>query len=140
MEIRIKRIYEPVSESDGDRVLVDRLWPYGFSREDACVDAWVPELGPTTELRRWFGQDAARFEEFRRRYRAELADKEPQLADLRERAGERGLTLVYSARNTDHNSAVVLAEVLRDPGLGRGAPRRRSPAAALRPSNSLSDA
>jgi uncharacterized protein YeaO (DUF488 family) len=60
MEIRVKRIYEPVSESDGDRVLVDRLWPHGFSREDACVDAWVPALGPTTNLRRWFGHDPAR--------------------------------------------------------------------------------
>lgn len=139
MEIRVKRIYEPIAASDGDRVLVDRLWPYGFSREDACVDAWVPELGPTTELRRWFGQDAARFEAFQRRYRGELANKEPQLADLRERAREHGLTLVYSARDTEHNNAVVLAKVLRESSAGRRTPRPRRSAAARRPSNSLSE-
>ena len=138
MEIRIKRIYEPVAESDGERVLVDRLWPYGFSHEDACVDAWIPDLGPTTELRRWFGNDAARFEEFRRRYSAELADKKAQLADLQERARKRRLTLVYSARHTEHNTAVVLAEVLREHCAGRDTAHRHRPAAARRPSDSLS--
>jgi len=141
MEIRVKRIYEPVSESDGDRVLVDRLWPYGFSEADACVDAWVSELGPTTELRRWFGHDAARFEEFRRRYRSELANKERQLDDLCERARERGLTLVHSARDIEHNNALVLAEVLRErsASASRRTPRPHRSAAAHRPSNTLSE-
>jgi len=114
MDIRIKRIYDPVSESDGERVLVDRLWPHGFTPEDACIDGWVRELAPSTELRRWFGNEPKRFAEFQRRYMAELADRQPQLANLRHRACSNTVTLVYSARRTEHNNAIVLAEVLRE--------------------------
>jgi uncharacterized protein YeaO (DUF488 family) len=113
MNVRIKRIYEPAAPSDGDRILVDRLWPRGFTHEEARIDDWVRDLGPSTELRRWFSHDPARFDEFRRRYTLELATKKAKLTELRRRARTRRLTLVYSARDTEHNDAVVLAEVLR---------------------------
>ena len=113
MNVRIKRVYEPAAPADGYRVLVDRLWPRGITHEEAAVDEWVPDLGPSNELRRWFSHDPDRFDEFRRRYARELATKKAKLADLRRRARARALTLVYSARDTDHNDAVVLAEVLR---------------------------
>jgi uncharacterized protein YeaO (DUF488 family) len=119
MDVRIKRIYEPAAASDGDRVLIDRLWPRGFTHERAQVDEWVQDLGPSTELRRWFGHEPARFEEFRRRYAEELSGKDAQLATLRRRAQKGTLTLVYSARDTEHNDAVVLAEVLLRGRTGR---------------------
>jgi uncharacterized protein YeaO (DUF488 family) len=112
MDVRIKRVYEPKAATDGERVLIDRLWPRGFTHEDAQVDDWLRDLGPSTELRRWFAHDPARFDEFRRRYAAELADKPDEVAELRRRARKGPLTLVYSARDTEHNEAVVLAEVL----------------------------
>jgi uncharacterized protein YeaO (DUF488 family) len=119
MDVRIKRIYEPAAASDGDRVLIDRLWPRGFTHERAQVDEWVRDLGPSTELRRWFGHEPARFEEFRRRYAEELSGKNAELAELRRRARKGTLTLVYSARDTEHNDAVVLAEVLLRGQTGR---------------------
>jgi uncharacterized protein YeaO (DUF488 family) len=119
MDVRVKRIYEPAAASDGHRVLIDRLWPRGFTHEAARLDEWARDLGPSTELRRWFGHEPARFEEFRRRYTVELAGKEAKLAELRRRAAKKPLTLVYSAHDTEHNDAVVLAELLL-----RGEPRR----------------
>ncbi|MGH2630785.1 MAG: DUF488 domain-containing protein [Actinomycetota bacterium] len=116
--MRLKRAYEPAGSSDGYRVLIDRLWPRGISRERAKLDEWDRELPPSTELRQWFGHDPGRFEEFRRRYVEELRDQRPRLAELRRRAKDGTLTLVYSARDTEHNDAVVLAEVLR-----RGLPK-----------------
>lgn len=113
MDVRIKRIYEPATAADGDRVLVDRLWPRGFTHEDARLDDWLQNLGPSTKLRRWFGHEPARFEEFRRRYTLELGGKKAKLTELRRRARQKPLTLVYSAGDTEHNDAVVLAEVLR---------------------------
>jgi uncharacterized protein YeaO (DUF488 family) len=113
MAVRLKRAYEPVERSDGYRVLVDRIWPRGVSKERARLDEWARELAPSSELRRWFGHDPARFEEFRRRYRDELAAQEEKLRELRGRARDGTLTLVYSARDTEHNDAVVLAELLR---------------------------
>jgi uncharacterized protein YeaO (DUF488 family) len=120
MPIQIKRVYEPVSSNDGYRVLIDRLWPRGVSRQSAKVDEWMKELAPSTELRRRFGHEPARFEEFRRRYVAELRDERPRLTALRRRAREGRLTLVYSAHDTEHNDAVVLAEIL-----SRGLPKTR---------------
>jgi uncharacterized protein YeaO (DUF488 family) len=120
MDVRLKRAYEPPGPADGHRVLIDRLWPRGVSREKAELDAWRKELAPSTELRRWFGHDPERFEEFRRRYIEELRSQRPRLTALRRRAREGTLTLVYAAHDADHNDAVVLAEVLR-----RGLPRRR---------------
>ena len=116
MEVRLKRAYEAPSPTDGYRVLIDRLWPRGVSRQQAHLDEWARELAPSAELRRWFGHDPERYEEFRRRYREELAPREEKLQDLRERARRGTLTLVYGARDTEHNDAVVLAEILR----GRG--------------------
>jgi uncharacterized protein YeaO (DUF488 family) len=113
MAIRIKRAYEPAARSDGYRVLIDRLWPRGVTKEEARLDEWARELAPSPELRRWFGHDPARFEEFRRRYRDELAAHEQELRELRARARKGTLTLVYGARDTEHNGAVVLAELLR---------------------------
>ena len=113
MDVRLKRAYEPVARSDGYRVLIDRLWPRGVSKDQARLDEWARELAPSSELRRWFGHDPARFAEFRRRYLDELAAQEEKLRELRRRAREGTLTLVYGARDSEHNDAVVLAELLR---------------------------
>ncbi|MFN8160753.1 MAG: DUF488 domain-containing protein [Solirubrobacterales bacterium] len=114
MPIRIKRVYEPASSDDGYRVLIDRVWPRGVSRERAALDEWARELAPSDGLRRWFGHDPGRFGEFRSRYRDELAPRRDELADLRRRAGAGVLTLLYAARDREHNNAVVLAELLRE--------------------------
>ena len=120
MDVRLKRAYESPSPSDGYRVLIDRLWPRGVSRAEAALDEWARELAPSAELRRWFGHDPVRFEEFRRRYIEELRGERSRLAALRRLAREGTLTLVYAAQDEDNNDAVVLAEVLR-----RGLPQRR---------------
>jgi uncharacterized protein YeaO (DUF488 family) len=111
--VRLKRAYEPAATADGYRVLVDRIWPRGLTRQDARLDEWARELAPSTELRRWFGHDPERFDEFRRRYTEELAAQEGKLRELRRRARRETVTLVYAARDTEHNDAVVLAEILR---------------------------
>jgi uncharacterized protein YeaO (DUF488 family) len=121
VDVRLKRAYEPATSSDGYRVLIDRLWPRGVSRELADLDEWDRELAPSAELRRWFGHEPSRFEEFRQRYQEELRDKRSRITELRRRARKGPLTLVYSARDAEHNDAVVLAEVLR-----RGLPKRSS--------------
>lgn len=113
MDIRLKRAYDPAVSSDGYRVLIDRLWPRGVSRERAKLDEWERKLPPSTKLRQWFGHEPARFEEFRRRYIEELRSQRPRLTELRRRARNGTLTLVYSARDAEHNDAVVLAEILR---------------------------
>ena len=113
MDVRLKRAYEPPVASDGYRVLIDRLWPRGVRREGARLDEWARELAPSAELRRWFGHDPERFGEFRRRYTAELAGQEEKLRELRRRARNGTVTLVYGAHDTEHNDAVVLAEILR---------------------------
>jgi uncharacterized protein YeaO (DUF488 family) len=120
MPVQIKRVYEPASSNDGDRVLIDRLWPRGVSRQNAKLDEWVKELAPSTELRQWFGHDPRRFEEFRRRYIEELRHERSRLTALRRRARDGTLTLVYSAHDTEHNDAVVLAQIL-----SRGLPKTR---------------
>ncbi len=114
-QVRIKRAYEPADDGDGYRVLVDRLWARGVSKEKAHLDAWMKEIAPSTELRRWFGHDPARWDEFQRRYRAELAEPERrQLVEaLAERATHGPVTLIYGARDTAHNEAVVLCAVVR---------------------------
>jgi uncharacterized protein YeaO (DUF488 family) len=113
VDVRIKRAYEPPAASDGYRVLIDRIWPRGVTREKARLDEWARELPPSTELREWFGHDPDRFEEFRRRYSSELAAQQGKLRELRQRARDGTLTLVYGARDTEHNDAVVIAEILR---------------------------
>jgi uncharacterized protein YeaO (DUF488 family) len=106
--IRIKRVYDPPSPDDGARVLVDRLWPRGISKERARIDLWLKEVAPTTGLREWYGHDPARWEEFRRRYRAELAGKQDLIRTLREKEKEGTVTLVYSSREQQLNNAVAL--------------------------------
>jgi uncharacterized protein YeaO (DUF488 family) len=125
MNIRLKRVYEPAAASDGYRVLIDRLWPRGVSRNQARLDDWTREVSPSAELRQWFGHEPSRFEEFRRRYIEELRQQRPRLTELRRRARDGTLTLVYAARDSDHNDAVVLAAVLRR-GLPRPGKRRRT--------------
>jgi uncharacterized protein YeaO (DUF488 family) len=118
VDIRLKRAYEPAAPDDGYRVLVDRLWPRGVSKRRAELDEWDKELPPSSKLREWFGHEPGRFPEFRRRYIDELRANTPRLTELRRRARVGTLTLVYSARDSEHNDAVVLAEVLR-----RGLPK-----------------
>jgi uncharacterized protein YeaO (DUF488 family) len=113
VDIRLKRAYEPAAAADGERILIDRLWPRGVTREQAQLDEWARELAPSAELRRWFGHDPVRFGEFRRRYAAELAAHQGKLHELRRRARRGTVTLVYAARDSEHNDAVVLAEILR---------------------------
>jgi uncharacterized protein YeaO (DUF488 family) len=122
VDIRLKRAYEPASAEDGYRVLVDRLWPRGVSKQQAKLDEWEKELSPSSELREWFGHEPGRFAEFRQRYTDELRANAPRLKELRRRAATGTLTLVYSAHDSEHNDAVVLAEVLR-----RGLPKSGRP-------------
>jgi uncharacterized protein YeaO (DUF488 family) len=111
-DIRIKRAYEPAAKADGARILVDRLWPRGVTKDALSIERWTKEIGPSDALRRWFGHDPERWEEFRRRYVAELAKQTALLEELRGVARDGVLTLVYGARDDAHNNAVVLREVL----------------------------
>ena len=111
--IAIKRIYEPKSASDGYRVLVDRLWPRGISKQDAAFDLWVKDIGPSNELRKWFNHDPAKWPEFKDRYKQELKSKVDLLDQLKGMAKKHEqLTLLYGARDEQHNQAVVIAELL----------------------------
>lgn len=110
--IEIKRAYEKASKEDGTRVLVDRLWPRGVSKERINVAEWMKDIGPSRELIKWFGHDPKRWNEFERRYRAELADKRDLIGKLKALSGKGDLTLVYSARDELHNQAVVLKRAL----------------------------
>jgi uncharacterized protein YeaO (DUF488 family) len=114
IRLQTKRVYDPPQASDGYRVLIDRLWPRGVSRERAHLDRWARELAPSDGLRRWFAHDPARFGEFRARYRAELAGRREEIADLHRRAESGQVTIVYGARDEQHNDAVVLAELVRE--------------------------
>jgi uncharacterized protein YeaO (DUF488 family) len=110
--VQVKRIYEPAARSDGFRVFVDRLWPRGISKERAALDLWMKEIAPSTELRRWFGHDPKRWRQFKARYHAELLEHAPELALLRSRARKGPVTLLFGARDGEHNEAVVLKEIL----------------------------
>lgn len=111
--ISIRRVYEPAVAGEGARVLVDRMWPRGLSRADAAVVAWYKELAPTTELRRWFGHDPARFEEFQRRYEHELSTHAELIEDLISRVRQGDVVLVYAAHDRQHNNAVVLRDFIQ---------------------------
>ncbi|MGB3027168.1 DUF488 domain-containing protein [Paradevosia shaoguanensis] len=111
-EISIKRVYEPASPSDGTRILVDRLWPRGLSKEKAHYDLWLKDVAPSTELREWFGHQPDRWPEFQKRYSAELSHN-PAMAELRDLATKGHVTLLYGAHDEEHNQAVVLADVLK---------------------------
>jgi uncharacterized protein YeaO (DUF488 family) len=114
IDVRAKRIYEAADRDDGYRILIDHIWPRGVSRERARLDEWARELAPSDELRKWFAHDPARFAEFRLRYRDELADQTERLEELRRRASGGPLTVLYAARDQEHNNAVVLVELLSD--------------------------
>lgn len=111
--IKLKRVYEQPGKSDGKRVLVDRVWPRGISKDKAALDEWVKDVAPSTELRKWFGHSAERWQQFRERYEAEIAGNEEAFGRLVELCRKGDVTLVYSARDEAHNNAVVLKEVLK---------------------------
>ncbi|MBX6314377.1 MAG: DUF488 domain-containing protein [Isosphaeraceae bacterium] len=111
--IRLKRIYEEPSPEDGLRILVERLWPRGLSKQSAAVDLWLKDVAPSPELRKWFGHDPEKWEEFQKRYGAELDANQEAVAELRRKIQEGPVTFVYAARDEQHNNAVALREYLR---------------------------
>jgi uncharacterized protein YeaO (DUF488 family) len=111
MSLAIKRVYAPPGPRDGKRVLIDRLWPRGLGKDVAAVDLWLKDVAPSTELRKWFGHDPRRWDEFRKRYRAELEGGEA-LAKLKAMARRGRVTLVYGAKDEAHNDAVVLQALI----------------------------
>lgn len=112
--IKTKRVYEGAGPDDGPRFLVERLWPRGMKKESLRMEAWLKDVAPSHDLRRWFGHDPQKWIEFKRRYFAELDARPEALLPLIEAAGRGDMTLIYSARDTDYNSAVLLKEYLRD--------------------------
>jgi uncharacterized protein YeaO (DUF488 family) len=118
LDVRARRVYDEPAEADGTRVLVDRLWPRGLAKSAASFDEWAKALAPSDELRRWYGHDPSRFDDFRRRYEAELASPERQraLSHLRELARSGPLTLLTATRDIEHSLAAVLVERLRTQG------------------------
>lgn len=117
--IRIKRAYEPPSRSDGRRLLVERLWPRGIKKADLALDEWLKDVAPSTELRQWFGHDVDRWKEFQRKYRAELRANRAAWQPILDAAEHGSVTLIYSAHDPEHNSALVLRDYL-----SRRAPKR----------------
>ncbi|MFZ1804574.1 MAG: DUF488 family protein [Nitrospira sp.] len=126
-------MYEPTAKSDGFRVLVDRLWPRGLSKCDAKLDLWLPDLGPSTILRKWFNHDPARWAEFNRRYHAELKKKSALLATITKQAKTSSVTLLYFAKDEQHNQAVSLQRFLKR--RSSQSPITRTPATISRPRN-----
>lgn len=114
MDIRLKRVYEGPEKSDGVRVLVDRLWPRGVRKEEAGLDLWLKDIAPSSGLRKWFGHDPAKWDEFVERYRRELAESDALVQQLAGLAKKGRLTLVFSARDTERNNAVVLRSYLQE--------------------------
>src|ERR1700739_412382 len=113
MNIRIKRVYEEPNEADGTRILVDRLWPRGLTKEKARVDLWLKDVAPSTELRKWFAHDPEKWSEFQKRYRAELARNREHVLLLQEAAAKGPVTLLYGAKDEKQNEAIVLQALLR---------------------------
>ncbi len=112
--VQIKRVYDAPADADGFRILVDRLWPRGVSKERAKLDLWLKEIAPSDELRRWFAHDPAKWPEFKRRYLAELQNNQCAVEQLRELVGKQNVTLLFAARDEEHNEAVVLRDLLSD--------------------------
>ena len=112
MHVKIKRVYEPPDERDGKRILVDRLWPRGLSKQSAKIDLWVKDIAPSTELRTWFGHDPEKWAGFQKHYRAELREGAEALAILKSEAAKGPVTLLYGAKDEEHNQAVVLQKIL----------------------------
>jgi uncharacterized protein YeaO (DUF488 family) len=114
MNIKIKRIYEDPSPADGYRVLVDRLWPRGLRKAEAHIDKWMKELSPSDELRKWFGHDPDKWQEFRHRYIQELSEKMDEVSALFEQTHKQTITLLFAAKDTLHNNAIVLKEYMEN--------------------------
>lgn len=112
MEINLKRAYDAAESGDGFRILVDRLWPRGVSKSKARIDLWLKEIAPSTELRKWYSHETSKWTTFRRRYFLELDKQADKVKQIRQRVRQGRVTLVYSARDTDHNNAVALKEYL----------------------------
>lgn len=112
--MKAKRIYQQPEPSDGHRVLIDHIWPRGISKQAAQLDEWAKQLAPSGGLRKWFGHDPERFDRFRARYRQQLEEMPEQLQRLRELAEKEPVTILYAARDQEHNNAVVLCELLRE--------------------------
>jgi uncharacterized protein YeaO (DUF488 family) len=112
MDIRIKRIYDVATKGDGYRILVDRVWPRGVSREDAHLNEWIKDIGPSTELRKWFGHEPPKYAEFKKRYRKELQAHANEVERIRALARKQSVCLLYGAKDTQHNQAMVLCELL----------------------------
>jgi uncharacterized protein YeaO (DUF488 family) len=124
--IRLKRVYEKPAAGDGFRILVDRLWPRGVAKAEAHIDAWLKSTAPSTELRQWFGHDPAKWDEFRRRYTAELKQHPDAVAELRALvAGKKNVTFVFSERDTEHTHAIVLKEFISR-GAHKPAPAKKA--------------
>jgi uncharacterized protein YeaO (DUF488 family) len=111
-KIRLKRAYDPPNSDDGVRILVERLWPRGLTKERAAVDFWFKDVAPSPELRRWYNHDVSRWEEFQKRYRAELRKNVEAVEELRRKCRARTVTFVYAARDDEHNSALLLKDYL----------------------------
>jgi len=112
--VKIKRIYDPVLKDDGKRILVDRLWPRGIKKDMAALDEWLKDIAPSNELRKWFSHDISKWNEFRKRYREELTTKSDPLEKLRKESKKGVITLLFSAKDVQHNNAVVLREVINN--------------------------
>lgn len=110
--IQLKRVYEKPSRRDGLRILVDRLWPRGVSKDEASIDLWLKEIAPSTALRKWFAHDPAKWEAFRRRYFKELKKRPDEVAEIMRHAGRRRVCLVFAAKDEDHNHALALKQFL----------------------------
>jgi len=110
--VKIKRVYDPVSPADGKRILVDRLWPRGIKKEDAAIEEWLKDIAPSTELRKWYSHDPAKWGEFKKRYKIELKDKIGIVDRLRQESKKRTITLLFSAKGTELNNAVALKEFI----------------------------
>ncbi|QMT61091.1 DUF488 domain-containing protein [Legionella sp. PC997] len=113
-EIKIKRIYEQADSSDGYRILVDRLWPRGVNKEKAAIDLWLKEIAPSNELRQWFHHQPEKWQEFKKRYTGELAEKQEQLTKITTKAEHQTVTLLYSAKNEKFNNAIALLELIKN--------------------------
>jgi uncharacterized protein YeaO (DUF488 family) len=111
--INIKRVYEEANPSDGTRLLIERLWPRGVRKDSLPLDGWLKDAGPSTALRKWFSHDPAKWDEFRRRYFAELEANSPAWRPITEAASHGTVTLIYSSHDTEHNNAVALQEFLK---------------------------
>lgn len=112
MKVKLKRVYDLPEKADGTRILVDRIWPRGLTKKKAAADLWLKEIGPSNELRKWFAHDPKKWKEFRRRYRAELREHKDELSQIKNLTKKGTVTLIYGARDTEHNQAVVLQELL----------------------------